>query len=244
MWSSEDENTQVSSEDDSEYLSDASKDSFVSTKEDFVPYDESREPVANEDEAAQHAMQVAEEEEEEQMLLSRFCGEVDVREWCRCSNCSLTCVVQAEECRCCMEVNRCIEKMEEVEKDVQCITMHPGFGSVCLDRWVLQTAGIGLKTKLKKSYTTMLTLGYRAEAEFLRSVAYRQFVHLVWEYVGKSNRLPLPCCVYNAIRSAFLTAEHQYHGYEEEDDNKVAFLQKIHFDQSKEINVCRVLGSW
>ena len=64
-----------------------------------------------------------------------------------------------------MEVNRCIERMEEVEKDVQCITMHPGFGSVCLDRWVLQTAGIGLKTKLKTSYTTMLTLRYRAEAE-------------------------------------------------------------------------------
>ena len=64
-----------------------------------------------------------------------------------------------------MEVNRCIERMEEVEKDVQCIMMHPGFGSVCLDRWVLQTAGIGLKTKLKKSYTTMLTLGYRGEAE-------------------------------------------------------------------------------
>ena len=53
---------------------------------------------------------------------------------------------------------------------------------------------------------------------FLRSVAYRQFVRLVWEYVGKSNRLPLPCCVYNAIRSAFPTAQDQYHGYEEEDD--------------------------
>ena len=25
---------------------------------------------------------------------------------------------------------------------------------------------------------------------------------------------------------------------------RVAFLQKIHFDQAKEINVCRVLGSW
>ena len=81
MLSSEDENTHVSSEDDSEYLSDASKDSFVSTTEDFVPYDGSIEPVANEDEAAQHAMQVA-KEEEEQMLLSRFSGEVNVREWC------------------------------------------------------------------------------------------------------------------------------------------------------------------
>ena len=56
---------------------------------------------------------------------------------------------------------------------------------------------------------------------FLRSVAYRQFVRLVWEYVGKSNRLPLPCCVYNAIRSAFPTAEHQYHGYGEEDNDEV-----------------------
>ena len=74
-------------------------------------------------------------------------------------------MVRAEECRCCTEVNRRTERMEEVEKDGQCITMHPGFGSVCLDRWVLQTAGIGLKTKLKKSYTTMLTLGDRAEAE-------------------------------------------------------------------------------
>ena len=73
---------QVSSGEDSEYLSDASEDSFVSATGDFVPYDENIEPVANEEEAAQHAMQVAEEEEEEQMLLSRFSGEVDVREWC------------------------------------------------------------------------------------------------------------------------------------------------------------------
>ena len=56
---------------------------------------------------------------------------------------------------------------------------------------------------------------------FLRSVAYRQFVRLVWEYVGKSNRLPLPCCVYNSIRSAFPTAEEHYHGYEEEDEDEV-----------------------
>ena len=74
-------------------------------------------------------------------------------------------MVRAEECRCCTEVNQCTERMEEVEKDGQCITMHPGFGSVCLDQWVLQTAGIGLKTKLKKFYTTMLTLEDRAEAE-------------------------------------------------------------------------------
>lgn len=93
-----------------------------------------------------------------------FCFLYIVRR-CQYSDCSLTCVVRAEECRCCMEVNLCTERMEEVDKDGQCITMHPGFDSVCLNRWVLQTAGTGLKTKLKKSYTTMLTLGDRAVAE-------------------------------------------------------------------------------
>ena len=36
---------------------------------------------------------------------------------------------------------------------------------MCLNRWVLHTAGIGLKTKAKKSYTTMLTEGNTAEHE-------------------------------------------------------------------------------
>lgn len=80
---------------------------------------------------------------------------------CKCSHCFLEHVVKAEECRCCMEVDRCRERMEEVEKDGECITVHPGFQSVCLDGWVLQTAGIGLKTK-RKSYTTMLA---QAESE-------------------------------------------------------------------------------
>ena len=95
MSSSEDE---VSSGDDSDCLSDASEDSFVSATEDFVPYDESTEPVANEEKAAQHAMQVAEEEEEEQMLLSRFSGEVDVREWCLSFLLALH--ISTESCHC------------------------------------------------------------------------------------------------------------------------------------------------
>jgi len=52
---------------------------------------------------------------------------------------------------------------------------------------------------------------------FLQSVAYRQFIRLVWEYLGASNRLPLPCCVYNSIRKTFPTETEGYQGYEEED---------------------------
>ena len=48
MFSSEQEYTQVSSENESECLSYASEDSFVSALGDFAPYDESSfEPIAN-----------------------------------------------------------------------------------------------------------------------------------------------------------------------------------------------------
>ena len=49
--------------------------------------------------------------------------------------------------------------MEELEREGDCIIAHPGFDDVCLNRWVLHTAGVGLKTKSKKSYTTMLARG-------------------------------------------------------------------------------------
>ena len=44
---------------------------------------------------------------------------------------------------------------------------------------------------------------------------------MVWVYVGMSNRLPLPCCVYSVMRSAFPIAEDQYHSYEEEDEDEL-----------------------
>jgi len=52
---------------------------------------------------------------------------------------------------------------------------------------------------------------------FLWSVAYRQFVRLLWEYVGAANRVPLPCCVYNSIQKTFPSETDGYQGYEEED---------------------------
>ena len=53
---------------------------------------------------------------------------------------------------------------------------------------------------------------------FLRSVAYGQYVRLVYEYVGTSRRIPLPNCVtYNRIRKAFPNADGEFVGYEEEE---------------------------
>lgn len=84
---------------------------------------------------------------------------------CKCSRCSLDCLVKMEECMCCLEMDRIREKMEEIELDDTCITLHPGFNNVCLDRWVLETAGVGLKTKSGKSYRTLLSQGTKTESE-------------------------------------------------------------------------------
>ena len=48
------------------------------------------------------------------------------------------------ECVCCKEISMIMDKLDELEESshvrVGCITEHPGFATVCLDVWVLQTA--------------------------------------------------------------------------------------------------------
>ena len=44
------------------------------------------------------------------------------------------------ECVCCREIQQVLDKLGEIEAPALCITEHPGFSTVCLDMWVLQTA--------------------------------------------------------------------------------------------------------
>ena len=44
------------------------------------------------------------------------------------------------ECICCCEVETVVNKFQESENDISCITHHEGFESVCLNVWILQTA--------------------------------------------------------------------------------------------------------
>ena len=37
--------------------------------------------------------------------------------------------------------------LAQVNTENQCITHHPGFQDVCLNRWVLEIAALGLQTK-------------------------------------------------------------------------------------------------
>ena len=55
---------------------------------------------------------------------------------CACGNCIV--MPSAQECVCCKEVHEVASKTSSA--GVDCIILHPGFESVCLDVWVLQTA--------------------------------------------------------------------------------------------------------
>ncbi|XP_048576391.1 uncharacterized protein LOC125558932 [Nematostella vectensis] len=181
----------------------------------FHGYDESLDPVPNGEEAAEYEQQLHEENKQEEELLRRFSREQDISTWFKCSNCSLKLLVTKEECRCCTEFATC-KKLQEVGLE-GCIVDHPGFSVNCLNEWVLRTAAVGLKTRKKKSYTSVKSAKNASESEFLRSVAYRQYVRLVYECVGWSKRASLPSCVYNKIREAF--PSETFHGFEEDKED-------------------------
>ncbi|XP_031552087.1 uncharacterized protein LOC116289336 isoform X2 [Actinia tenebrosa] len=87
--------------------------------------------------------------------------------------------------------------LEEMQTPPNCITLHPAFQTVCLDRWSLRLSAGKYRTIDGRSYRQT-----GSEEKFMRSVAYREFIHLVYDRVGK-NKIPLPTCAYHAIRSKF-----------------------------------------
>ena len=77
---------------------------------------------------------------------------------CNCGNCNIENLVEAKECRCCTELPNCVAALSIVNKDVFessdddatntqqiCITNHPGFDAICLNRWSLELASDNLK---------------------------------------------------------------------------------------------------
>ena len=55
--------------------------------------------------------------------------------------------------------------MSKVEKEDDCVTLHPGFQGVCLNQWVLEVASLTLKTKAGKNYRTLYSQGLKTESE-------------------------------------------------------------------------------
>ena len=70
------------------------------------------------------------------------------------------CLHNISECYCCQELDGCKEAMcsDIVLKDItdgtvlKCVTQHPGFNAVCLEKWSLRMAAERFKTRDKKRY--------------------------------------------------------------------------------------------
>lgn len=119
---------------------------------------------------------------------------------CTCGNCQI--LNRNEECTCCSEFSQFCDKNREavetgeVAEAPVCITQHPGFQAVCLNRWVLQTAWYQYKQQYSQSYEG-------PQHKLNRHVAYRHLVRWCWGVLGKEIRVPLPSCAVCCIRAHF-----------------------------------------
>ncbi|XP_060589285.1 uncharacterized protein LOC132744554 [Ruditapes philippinarum] len=89
--------------------------------------------------------------------------------WCECENCRA--LDNDRESICCNEIDSVKLKIEqykeEMATDLSCITRYPGFQSVCLDRYVLETAYY----QYRQQYVKVEHTNNKRQ----RYVAYRQF---------------------------------------------------------------------
>jgi hypothetical protein len=72
---------------------------------------------------------------------------------CQCGLC--THMPTIRERVCCIEIPRVDEKKMSFNKDLCCITEHPGFASVCLDVYVLETAYYQYQSQYGELRTTI-----------------------------------------------------------------------------------------
>lgn len=169
------------------------------------------EPMADEDWMKAYEKEQEENAKLERMLEERLNGTTRVDVWCLCGNCDRQLLQNLSECYCCKELEGCKEALdtELVVRDIQpnvklqCITQHPGFRPVCLEKWSLRMAADRFRTKSKAKYKET-----GSEERYLRSIAYREFSRLVYGFLG-NKRIPLPACAYTKIRKQFPAAEEE-----------------------------------
>uniref|UniRef100_A0A2C9KIH9 P2X purinoreceptor 7 intracellular domain-containing protein n=1 Tax=Biomphalaria glabrata TaxID=6526 RepID=A0A2C9KIH9_BIOGL len=107
--------------------------------------------------------------------------------WCKCGCCKH--MDTENENICCTEIHNVSLKMSS--NNLPCISNHPGFRPVCLDKDSLQTA--------HHNYRELFGDHFNDKHEQYRYTAYRQFVRWCWGCLGRSIRVPLPSCVVNKI---------------------------------------------
>ena len=71
---------------------------------------------------------------------------------CNCGSCSTETLVQAKETRCCTEISNCVDALVLAGSQNTCITNHPAFDAICLNRWSLELASDRFKTRSGQRY--------------------------------------------------------------------------------------------
>ncbi|KXJ09646.1 uncharacterized protein LOC110246688 [Exaiptasia diaphana] len=181
------------------------------------PY--SAEPLADENWLEEYNKRQEEKKQKLEKLKDRLVGKETIKNWCKCGNCNVKFLQNAYECCCCRDMEGCVEVLqdkwviEELEKPPQCITLHPAFKNTCLERWSLRLSAGKCRKIDKRAYHQT-----GSEEAFMRSVAYREFTHLVYGVLGK-NRIPLPACSYHAIREKFQAKDsvERFRGFQEDE---------------------------
>ncbi|XP_028418667.1 uncharacterized protein LOC114544290 [Dendronephthya gigantea] len=161
------------------------------------PYQD--EPIADTEWVENYYEERRNQDDRLRVLRGRLEGRVSVEGWCGCGNCKTDLLQNEKESKCCQEVEGCGEAlssdiiMQEMSAVPKCITLHPGFSDVCLSIWSLRLAGPKFRRIDRQKYK----MG-SDENRYLRSVAYRQYIQLVYGYLGK-RRIPLPACAYHPL---------------------------------------------
>ncbi|XP_063080273.1 P2X purinoceptor 7-like [Engraulis encrasicolus] len=129
---------------------------------------------------------------------------MDVSEWCTCGHC---CTMETEaENICCREVTVVLNRMQQLESPVHCMTDHPGLHPVCLSIYALQNA----LNLYQRDFGDIPIRGYGNRCRFL---AYRFFVSWCWGYLGRTVRVVIPSCVVQRVRRKFPDGTGQYVGF-------------------------------
>ncbi|XP_048586635.1 uncharacterized protein LOC125568409 [Nematostella vectensis] len=166
------------------------------------------EPLADPEWLLTHETKQEQKREMEEDLNKRLTKARD-GEWCKYENCNTEFVRNINECYCCTELEGCVEALQSdlVVQDLEpctklkCVTEHPGFAPVCLEKWSLRMAAKKLRRRDKETYKQTGT-----EERLLRALAYREFTRLIYGIMGRKI-IPLPACAYHAIRRTFPMAE-------------------------------------
>ena len=75
---------------------------------------------------------------------------------CTCGNCNMDLLQNVYECKCCREIEQCVKTLssnlvvQDIGTPALCITLHPGFRPVCLEKWSLRLTAGKYKTKANR----------------------------------------------------------------------------------------------